>query len=144
MADTMRIHLTDRPPIEINQGAWPIIAQAYDSFYDPSFFKFDTMADWFVAVRRHSNGQALIYGWHQYIPRRKEPYPNITIAAGTLLEGRPSVIEIVAEILNVGDQLKEQVLRAGGVERPRQRIGVVVDRCVKMVFEKLQEGRPRD
>jgi len=61
------ITLTGRPPVKIDDAAWPTIASARDKDFEGAHESqsFRT-SRWWVIVRRHEDGRTLIYCGYDY------------------------------------------------------------------------------
>ena len=57
---TRTITLTDRPPVQIVQADWPVIAR--DSQHDGREFECQANRWWWITVRRHADGRTIVYG----------------------------------------------------------------------------------
>lgn len=61
------ITLTGRPPVTINEDAWPLIASARDHEHDGQVeCQANRQSKWFIGVRQHDDGRAIIYATYSY------------------------------------------------------------------------------
>lgn len=98
----LTITLTGRPPVKIRLEDWPILAEASEEDYDNQYeFQANRKAQWWLKVRKHSDGRAIVYGAHSY-DTRWQGEKGRSFRAGELLEspdGLPAAIRRVAEDL---------------------------------------------
>jgi len=59
---TRTITLTNRPPVEIDEDAWPVIASG--SWWDSKIER-DWNRRYSLKVRQHSDGRTIVYGTYQ-------------------------------------------------------------------------------
>lgn len=70
MSTTTRrtITLTGRPPVTIQEDAWPLIARASDKEWDNQYeCQANRISKWFIGVRQHEDGRALVYATYSYM-----------------------------------------------------------------------------
>lgn len=61
------ITLTRRPPVRVTEENWPLIASADHCCFDHEYkSQANRISDWFVGVRQHSDGRAIIYATYQF------------------------------------------------------------------------------
>lgn len=61
------ITLSDRPPVSIDETAWPTWASASDDDHDGQVrCQANRTSDWFVKVRRHADGRCIVYAGYTY------------------------------------------------------------------------------
>jgi adenine deaminase len=64
---TRTITLTDRPPVRIDDEVWPLVASAQDEDHDGQVrCQANRVSKWFVGVRRHADGRAIVYATYRY------------------------------------------------------------------------------
>lgn len=86
MSDSTRtITLTDRRPVKIQDSEWPLIASASDKDYDNQYeFQANRISNWFVGVRQHEDGRAIVYATYSY-SSNYQGARNYTAKRGVLL-----------------------------------------------------------
>lgn len=62
MSKKITISMSDRPPVSINPKEWPTVAEA--SGHD-GMIRIQANHEWFIRVRKHADGRALVYGRHE-------------------------------------------------------------------------------
>lgn len=61
------ITLSGRAPVTINEDNWPVIAKASDKDWDNQYeFQANQISKWFVGVRQHADGRAIVYATYSY------------------------------------------------------------------------------
>lgn len=61
------ITLTNRPPVTINEDAWPVIAKATDKEHDGQVeCQANRTSEWSVRVRQHDDGRTIVYATYSY------------------------------------------------------------------------------
>lgn len=61
------ITLTGRPPVRIDEDAWPVLASASDSEHDGEVeCQANRKSSWWVKVRQHEDGRAIVYAGYGY------------------------------------------------------------------------------
>lgn len=61
------ITLTGRPPVRIADEDWPVIASASDKEFDNQYeFQANRISKWWIGVRRHEDGRAIVYATYSY------------------------------------------------------------------------------
>ena len=61
------ITLSGRAPVTINEDNWPVIAKAADKDWDNQYeFQANQISKWFVGVRQHADGRAIVYATYSY------------------------------------------------------------------------------
>jgi hypothetical protein len=64
---TRTITLTSRPPVKIAEDSWPMVASASDKEFDNQYeFQSNRKSTWFVGVRQHEDGRAIVYARYSY------------------------------------------------------------------------------
>lgn len=67
------ITLTGRSPVRITDAEWPIIASASDEDWDGEFdFQANRKWKWFVGVRRHEDGRAIVYATYSHTSQYRD------------------------------------------------------------------------
>lgn len=102
------ITLTGRPPVRIVEDEWPVIARARDWEGE---YEVQSGRKWWLYVRQHQDGRALVYGRHATSYRDESD-----LAAGELLDATPTGLGLAESIRRVGESL-------GAGE-------VLIDRCI--------------
>lgn len=61
------ITITDRPPVKIDEDAWPVLATASDKEFDNEYeFQANCVSKWGINVRQHEDGRTLVYATYSY------------------------------------------------------------------------------
>lgn len=106
---TRTITLTDRPPVKIKEHEWPIIAEADGDSYTGDLGRYAQARDqremdrWWLLVRQHEDGRAIVYGG--YVAGRRAQAEDWR--GGELLdagENLAAAIRRVGEAGNIPDQ----------------------------------------
>lgn len=96
MSDQMKIVLSHRAPVIVNDAEWPIIASSGQGGA--------TCQDkhWSLTVRQHADGRAIVYG------KMTGPssYNSADIYAGRYMDNQPTQDEIAYELNNIGCDLE--------------------------------------
>lgn len=95
------ITLTGRPPVTVDEATWPLIASAKDHVYDGQYdFQSFRHSRWFIGVRQHSDGRAIVYATYSYEYAGRD---GLEAKAGRLCESD----EVVSTIGEVADSITE-------------------------------------
>lgn len=120
---TRTITLTGRPPVRIDEAAWPVIAHGSWSDHDG---KVESQANrtWQldIRVRQHADGRAIVYGVYQYGTHWQHESDESHRVGQLLSQGgdRPAAINAV------GAQLIERI----DDEAVHRRVRDVADECI--------------
>lgn len=106
MSEIILVKLTGRPPVRINETAWPIVASG-EANNSRNGIDRDATRSAELIVRRHADGRALVYG--SYDTRWQGEHGS---HAGELLEPGADIVEAVRRIGAElwGDGLAQAVL----------------------------------
>ena len=64
------ITLTGRPPVQIEEANWPLIANAKAKNFEGQFeSQSNRTSTWFVGVRQHEDGRTIVYATYEYDTR---------------------------------------------------------------------------
>lgn len=90
---TRTITLTGRPPVKIRESEWPVIAQADDS--DDHVHPHQANRTWWIIVRRHADGRAIVYGGHEsnWQGSRDRRAGNLLVAGENIADAIYRVVE---------------------------------------------------
>lgn len=103
MSTTRTITLTGRPPVTIDESKWPLIASASDKDHDNQYeFQANRLRKWWIGVRQHADGRALVYGKYSYTSRW-EGERDRSYRAGVLLpksSGLDAICEAIGRVAN--------------------------------------------
>ena len=95
------ITLTGRPPVSIDEDAWPVIAKSTDNDFDGQYdFQANRTSDWNCRVRRHEDGRAIVYATYSF-DCRFQGERNLEAKRGELLPAGTSDDDICAAIARV-------------------------------------------
>lgn len=107
MSKQRTITLTGRPPVRIQEDAWPVIAQAYYDWHDGQVeSQANRKKKWSVRVRQHDDGRAIIYASYHY-DTHYQGEDNMESKAGRLLGVGADEAAIVAAINQVCEDIAE-------------------------------------
>jgi len=105
MSDKRTITLTNRPPVAVCEDAWPIIATARDREFDGQYdFQANQISKWFMGVRQHEDGRAIVYATYSY-ESRWAGSRDYSAKHGELLPAGASAADIVTAIRAVAERM---------------------------------------
>lgn len=122
------ITLTNRPPVRVYSGNWPIISEALAENWDGQYEFQATwkQTDW-IRVRQHQDGRALVYGGHDYVTSWQGS-PNVSRREGFLEDPGADLVAAIralGALLGSPDEVIRQViggLPAEDLDPPEQYI----------------------
>ena len=118
---TRTITLTDRPPVTIREDQWPCIAEAIDD-QDEGEIKIQSnrTRDWWIRVRQHVDGRALVYAYNSYSTawQGEQGYCRRT---GELLPAGTST-DLIAAIRRVGRDLPADLVQECIADLPAEEL----------------------
>lgn len=99
------VRLTGRPPVQINEDEWPVIASSGDEWYDtvhPQQANRETR--WRLIVRQAKDGRTLVYATYRHISQFQMER-DYSCFAGELLDVDASMHRICETIANVAETI---------------------------------------
>lgn len=117
MSKTRTITLTGRPPVKISEDNWPVIASVVDGWHDNQYeFQANRKSKWFVGVRRHEDGRAIVYATYGYeIAWQNES--SLYVKRGVLLEKGATTHQITSAIEEVCSDMRDAEHHGDDAER---------------------------
>lgn len=104
---TRTITLTDRPPVTINEEAWPLIATATAKDWDNTHeCQANRLAKVGLYVRQHSDGRAIVYATYTYTSQYQGEN-GVSARHGELLPAGSDMNAICRAIKNVASRMPE-------------------------------------
>ena len=99
------IRLTGRPPVTVSKEQWPLIATAEKEWHNGPEYDSDQSSYWWMRVRQHDNGRAVVYAGYRYETRVQgekdiEHYRGVMVPEG-------SIEAICAAVAVVASQISE-------------------------------------
>jgi len=107
----LTITMTDRPPIEIDVDAWPIIAEANDSWHDGQVeCQANRKESLSVKVRQHADGRTIVYARYGYDSSWSgEPSRSVRVGILTSKDNIADAISRIGIMLDGRDIATHQV-----------------------------------
>ena len=106
--DTPRINvtMTDRAPISIGKADWPLIASARGFSGE---HRCQSATVWYLCVRLHADGRALVYGGHREGPGGshsgfREVWSGFLVASADEIVGAIRRVEELLGVPGLGDE----------------------------------------
>lgn len=97
------ITLTNRPPVWIEDGNWPLVATASEKQHDGQVgYQPKRISKWFLGVRQHADGRAIVYAVYRYTSHRRGAR-CYGAKAGILLNAAdtPAICDAICEVSGV-------------------------------------------
>lgn len=117
MSSKRTITLTDRPPVNINEDAWPMIANAGDKEYDNQYeFQANRISKWFIGVRRHQDGRAIVYATYSY-SSAYQGARGYAVKHGVMLPAGTTDADICRAVKDVAGMMAEAEHNGGDASR---------------------------
>ena len=90
---TRTITLSDRPPVEIDEEKWPLVARSqYELEFDRRPYR-----TWRLHVRQHADGRSLVYGTYRLNGEFSERGEDDRKAARVLLDAGADIVRAIRE-----------------------------------------------
>ena len=100
MSKKRTITLTGRPPVTISEDTWPLVADARGHDYDGEYdFRSNRDSFWFVGVRKHQDGRAIVYATYSYSSNWQNER-DVSAKRGVLLDADQDVCEAIYRVCN--------------------------------------------
>lgn len=100
--DKLTITLTGRPPVTLDKGCWPLLAEATTHLYNGQYdFQSFTHTRAAIRVRQHTDGRAVVYGTYSY-DTAYQGARDASARRGRLL---PAGVDIPEAILKVAEEM---------------------------------------
>ncbi len=112
------ITLSDRPPVEIDEEKWPLVARSnYELEFDRRPYR-----TWRLHVRQHADRRALVYGTYRLNGEFSERGEDDRKAAGVLLDAGADIVGAIRDIADRADDVARNLIRDCLAEMPAEEL----------------------
>ena len=94
----LTITLTDRRPVKINKEAWPIYADATDSWHDNQYeCQANRKESVVIRVRKHADGRSIVYGVYDYSTQWQDER-DACARVGVMIDADADLVEAIKSV----------------------------------------------
>ncbi len=123
---TRTVTLSDRPPVKIDEDAWPVIASASDSKHDGQVeCQANRKSKWHICVRQHDDGRAVVYATYSYTSNWRNSR-DYSAKHGVLLPAGSDSESICASVKEIADRMAVCECDDGDADRWK----TLADECI--------------